>query len=274
MESQGWEKTKINAVNRYRGRGKYDFQTVNRIVDETPLVHVSFSAPAEEGEAVFPVILPMLGCTSSYPDPPLEDKSESRIVYLHGSISARMMRLAKSADGGGEVGSAGNVSSSNQGVPVCIAATQLDGIVLALNPFNHSCNYRSAVIFGHAHLVTDDVERSHAMQLITNNLVPSRWENSRVPLTSSELKSTGILRVEIESASAKVRTGTTGEDRKDLKDEEMRRGVWAGVVPAYLRLGSPVEAPTNLREGVPGYLKEWVEEENQKSERYACEVAK
>lgn len=216
----------------------------------------------------------MLGCTSSYPDPPLEDKSESRIVYLHGSISARMMRLAKAADAGEESESGSDLSPSDKGIPVCIAATQLDGIVLALTPFNHSCNYRSAVIFGHAHLVTDDAERSHAMQLITNNLVPSRWENSRVPLTSSELKSTGILRVEIDSASAKVRMGTTGEDRKDLKDEEMRRGIWAGVVPTYLQFGSPVEAPTNLREGVPGYLKEWVDEGNKKSERYACEVAK
>ncbi|KAL8938404.1 MAG: hypothetical protein Q9216_003921 [Gyalolechia sp. 2 TL-2023] len=274
MEIQAWEKKKVNTVNRYRGRGIYDFQTVNTIVDETPLVHVSFSPPAEEGETPFPVILPMLGCTSSYPNPPLEDKSESRIVYLHGSISARMMRLAKAADAGVDSESVGNLPSSDQGIPVCIAATQLDGIVLALNPFNHSCNYRSAVIFGHAYLVTDEAERSHAMQLITNNLVPSRWENSRVPLTSSELKSTGILRVEIQSASAKVRTGTTGEDRKDLKDEEMRKGVWAGVVPAYLKLGSPVEAPTNLREGVPGYLKEWVEDGNRKREVYACDAAK
>lgn len=183
-----------------------------------------------------------------------------------------MMRLAKPTDAG--EGSEGAGSPSDNGIPVCVAATQLDGFVLALTPFNHSCNYRSAVIFGHAHLVTDDAERSHAMQLITNNLVPSRWENSRVPPTSSELKSTGILRVEIESASAKVRAGTTGEDRKDLKDEEMRKGVWTGVVPTYLTMGKPVEAPTNMRKGTPEYLKEWVEEENRKGERYACDVAK
>ncbi|KAL9597719.1 MAG: hypothetical protein Q9219_004976 [cf. Caloplaca sp. 3 TL-2023] len=211
----------------------------------------------------------MLGCTSAYPNDPLTDKSESRVVYLHGSSTARMMRLAKASDEAG--GAEGNASN---GIPVCVAATQLDGVVLALTPFNHSCNYRSAVIFGHAHIVTDDKERMHAMHLITNNLVPSRWENSRVPPTSTELQSTGILRVDIESASAKVRTGMPGDDRKDLKDEGMRKEVWTGVVPAWVKWGEPVPAETNLREGVPGYLGEWVDGENEKGERYACDVAK
>lgn len=71
-----------------------------------------------------------------------------------------------------------------------------------------------------------------------------------------------------------MRAGTTGEDRKDLKDEEMRSGVWTGVVPAYLTLGKPVEAPSNLRREIPGYLEEWVVEENRKGERYACDAAK
>ena len=132
--------------------------------------------------------------------------------------------------------------------------------------------YRSATIFGHAHLVTDEAERLHAMHLITNNLIPSRWENSRIPPTNIELTSTGILRVEIESASAKVRTGTTGEDRKDLKNEEMRREVWAGVVPTYLRLGDPVAAKTNLKEGLPEYLGDWVEGWNDREEGYARRV--
>ncbi|KAL8751689.1 MAG: hypothetical protein Q9184_005988 [Pyrenodesmia sp. 2 TL-2023] len=275
MEISGWDKTRLNTVNRCRNRGKYDYQTVNTIVDETPVLHVSFSAPQEEGGSSFPVILPMVGCTSNYPDPALPDKSESRVVYLHGYVSSRILRLAQTSDQNGteDVDGVGASVNLNKGIPICVAATQLDGIVLALTPNHHSANYRSAVVFGHAHVVTDEAERLHALELITNSFVPSRWENTRYP-NSTELKSTGILRVEIESASAKIRTGTTGEDRKDLKDEEMKQRVWAGVVPAYLQYGKPEPAPTNMVEEVPRYIEKWVEDENKKNYEHACEAAK
>lgn len=214
----------------------------------------------------------MVGCTGNYPDPSVPNKSESRVVYLHGYVSSRILRLAKTADEDG-VDAANGSAKSNNGIPVCIAATQLDGIVLALTPNHHSCNYRSAVIFGHAHVVTDEPERLYALELITNNLVPTRWENTRYP-NSTELKSTGILRVEIESASAKIRAGTTGEDRNDLKDEEMKNKVWAGVVPAYLQWGKPEPAPTNVVKEVPAYIEQWVDEDNKKSAQHAYEVAK
>lgn len=259
-----------HSANTISPQGKYDYQTVNTIVDETPILHVSFTPSTTDGAPPFPVILPMVGCTSSYPDPPLPDKNESRIIYLHGSATSRILQLAKTADaedgtGGGVVNGA---DTSHKGIPVCVAATQLDGIVLALTPNHHSCNYRSAVLFGHAHVVTDEDERLHALELVTNNLVPSRWENTRYP-NATELKSTGILRVEIESASAKIRTGTTGEDRGDLKDEELRTRVWSGVVPASLQLGKPVAAPTDLSGKVPKYIGDWVDGQNKKSEQYA-----
>ena len=111
------------------------------------------------------------------------------------------------------------------------------------------------------------------MQLITDNLIPHRWRNTRYP-SPTELASTGILRVEIKSASAKVRRGTTGEDRKDLADVRMRDQVWAGVVPAFLKWGTPVESVTNLRKEVPGYIGEWVEGENERNERSAYEGAR
>ena len=282
MENQGWEKTKLNTVNRYRNRGmrlsdcwlgfqltetanggKYDYQTVNTIVDETPILHVSFDSTAEAGQPAFPVILPMLGCSSNYPGPDTEDRNQSRVIYLHGYVTSRILRLAQVAKDRGD---------QESGIPVCVCATQLDGIVLALTPNHHSCNYRSAVVFGHAHVVTDESERLYAMKAITNNLVPERWENTRYP-NATELKSTGILRVEIASASAKVRSGTTGEDRNDLKDEAMRQRVWAGVIPAYLQLGKPIPAPTNLTKGTPAYIKDWVEESNPKAEEYAYDVA-
>ena len=77
----------------------------------------------------------------------------------------------------------------------------------------------------------------------------------------------------IASASAKVRAYTAGDDAKDLADTEMRRQVWAGVVPMNLVYGEPIPTPGNLVEEVPQYIKEWREKENQENAKYSREVA-
>ncbi|KAH0197392.1 hypothetical protein KCU99_g8666, partial [Aureobasidium melanogenum] len=155
----------------------YDKDAVRNIVDAAPILHVSFNAPStEDTEPQFPTILPMLGAMSSET---LTD--DEQVVYLHGSSAARLFHL-----GAGQ---------REIGIPVCIAATLLDGYVLALTPFNHSCNYRSVVVFGYATKVTGTDEMMHAMKPITNHLITDRWTNSRTPPTKSELIATGILRV-------------------------------------------------------------------------------
>ncbi|KIW76896.1 hypothetical protein Z517_09340 [Fonsecaea pedrosoi CBS 271.37] len=97
----------------------------NSIVNSSVL-HVSFAPNAEDP---FPAILPMIGTMGSYEylsagfDEPLD-------CYLRGYVSSRIMRLA---------------TSSPQGLPASIAATKVDGLVLALTPNVHSYNYRSAI---------------------------------------------------------------------------------------------------------------------------------
>jgi len=255
--------------------GIYDYETVHKIIDKSPLLHISFCpSPSgvengSESESRYPVILPMLGCTGDFHH--RDDDRGSRIsllegprdIYLHGYVTSRLMRLTSTHD----------EEVSDQGMPVCVAATLLDGVVLALTPNHHSCNYRSVVAYGRAHVVTDETERTWAMELIMNNLVPGRWAATRYP-SEAEKKRTGIIRVEVDSASAKVRAGTTGEDRADLKDEEMRRQVWAGVVPAHLVWGEPVAAPTNLMEPTPRYIEEWRRRETSEAEKYAYAAAK
>ncbi|KAM3539814.1 hypothetical protein ARSEF1564_007255 [Beauveria bassiana] len=267
MDTNGYGKTSMNGVIRYRNRGKYDYETIHSIVDKTPILHVSYSPKSNNSSAddseidEFPVILPMMGFTGDFENRDC-DAASPRWLYLHGYVSARMMRTAGAHDG-----------DEGTGMPICVAATLFDGVVLALTPNHHSCNYRSAVVFGRAHVVTDDKERLWAMERITDNLVPGRWANTRCP-NATERKSTGILRVEIVSASAKIRTGSTGEDRKDLADHEMRRRVWAGAVPTYLVWGEPVPAETNMTDGLPGYLDEWRTRETAEAKEYACSVAK
>lgn len=220
----------------------------------------------------------MLGCTSSTTAPggeatkasdpgafPSDDAEPTyddgpRHIYLHGHVSTRLMKLP-SQDG-----------TPSQGIPICIAASFMDGIVLALTPFHNSCNYRSAVVHGYATIVEDETERLHAMQLITDNVLKYRWDNSRVPPTSAELKSTGILRVEIASASAKVRNGGPSDDRHDLKDEKVIGGVWTGVVPSYLHYLDPVASDYNQVKHVPSHVSEWVKEENKRNKDIAIKA--
>lgn len=72
------------------------------------------------------------------------------------------------------------------------------------------------------------------MEKITNSVVPTRWANTRIPPTKTEMTSTQIIKVKIVDASAKVRTGPPGDDKDDLKDEELRKKVWIGVVPTWI----------------------------------------
>lgn len=67
------------------------------------------------------------------------------------------------------------------------------------------------------------------------------------------------------SASAKVRVGGPGDDRHDLKDEEVVGRVWTGVVPTYTVYGEPVASDYNKVAKVPSYMRYWIETENARS---------
>jgi nitroimidazol reductase NimA-like FMN-containing flavoprotein (pyridoxamine 5'-phosphate oxidase superfamily) len=218
---------------------------IHGIVDATPILHVAFN-PAEPGDDPFPIVLPMLGCTGSFQDG--QSTADETSIYLHGYVSARIMKLS------GE--------DASRGLPITVSASILDGLVLSLTPFHNSCNYRSAVVFGYATVVTDQAEKLWALETITENAIPKRWENSRVPPSKTEITGTSILRVRIHTASAKVRTGEPVEDRKDLKDDSLRAKVWTGVVPSWLQWGEPVPTKENKVSKVPGYLNQWISEEN------------
>jgi nitroimidazol reductase NimA-like FMN-containing flavoprotein (pyridoxamine 5'-phosphate oxidase superfamily) len=221
------------------------------------------------GDDPFPATLPMLGCTGLFD--PSEDTTEANLVtpgsfptgdqkkeslpiphgprsiYLHGHAVSRLFQVSKAAR-----------------LPTTIAASSMQGIVLSLTPFHNSCNYTSAVVHGYSSIVTDEAERMYALTIITDNLVPERWDNSRVPPTKAELASTGVIRVDIESASAKIRVGWPGDDRADMKNEELVERVWTGVVPCWTQFGEPQQGPYNRVKRVPGYLESFVQEESQK----------
>jgi uncharacterized protein len=180
-------------------RGVYDRETVYQILDEGFLCHVGF---AVEGQ---PFVIP-----TSY-------GRKDATLYIHGSAASRMLRQMR------------------DGIAVCFTVTLLDGLVLARSVFNHSMNYRSVVILGKAQLVDDPAEKLEALRLLSEHILPGRWEDARQP-NERELKQTSVLRVPIEEFSAKVRSGPAIDDEEDYSFP-----TWAGVVPLEMKAGAPID---------------------------------
>lgn len=203
-------------VVREADRGVYDRKTVYRILDEGFLCHAGFIIDGQ------PFVIP-----TSY-------GRKDANLYIHGSAASRMLRQMKG------------------GVPVCITVTLLDGLVLARSLFNHSMNYRSVVILGKATLVDDPAEKLAALRVLSEHILPGRWEDSRQP-NERELKATSVLRVPIEEFSAKVRVGPPIDDEEDCAFP-----TWAGVVPLEVKAGAPIPDP-RLDPGreVPQYLQHY-----------------
>ncbi|MBE0625851.1 MAG: pyridoxamine 5'-phosphate oxidase family protein [Burkholderiales bacterium] len=95
-------------------------------------------------------------------------------------------------------------------------------------------NYRSVVVLGKPELVPQS-EKRHALRVIVNHVIPGRWDDVRAP-SSQELDATIVVKLAIEEASAKIRTGPPVD-----VDEDHGRDVWSGVIPSEhnCRVGQP-----------------------------------
>ena len=257
----------------------YDYATVHAIVNAAPVLHVAFPPSADPAADPFPAVLPMIGVMASRADPNVAPGAGPRDLYLHGSVSMRLQGLAASASSSSSSSSSTTANDSTapdaaaHGLPVAASATLVDGYVLALTPFAHSLNYRSAVVHGFLTPVADAAERAWALERLTDAVVPGRWAGSRVPPTPAEDRQTGVLKVRVASASAKVRVGPPGRgDRKDEREEGVRGRVWTGVVPCWTWCGEGVPDEGNAVE-VPAYLEEWRVRGNEGREAYAVGAA-
>ena len=113
------------------------------------------------------------------------------------------------------------------------------------------------------------------MQTITNHVHPNRWNESRTPPTKTELASTGIIKITIRSASAKIHTGPPEDkDADDLANTELRNRIWVGTIPLYEEMGEPVTASYSLVKSVPDCIEEVVKKRNLREKKWAVLVAK
>lgn len=191
------ERTRVKRLNK---RAKYDEETVHGILDATPICNVGYvfnGAP--------------------YVTPTLQWREGDR-VYWHGSSASRMLETCEDAQ-------------------VCLSVSIIDGFVMARSAFNHSCNYRSVMIFGTAVKVIDPAEKEMRLRTFTEQLWPGRWDNLR-PVTAKEIKATTVLSMPLDEASAKVRTGPPGDD-----EEDYALPIWAGVIPVHQQMLVPTDDP-------------------------------
>ena len=200
--------TERSRLRRLPNRGSHESKLIHSILDAGFLAHVGFQI---EGQ---PFVIPTLY------------GREGDTLYLHGSAASRMLNALEA------------------GVPVCVNVTLVDGLVLARSSFHHSMIYRSVVVFGTARRIEGAEEKTRALRVISEHLIPGRWKDVRAP-NPKELQATAVLALPIEEASSKVREGPPLDD-----EEDYALPVWAGVVPLRLEAKPPLP-DSRLVDGIP-----------------------
>ncbi len=191
-------KTPRTRVHRLPARASYDRDACNAILDEALVCHVGFEIDGQ------PFVIPTTFAR-------IED-----LLYVHGAAASRMLRTLA------------------EGVAVCVTVTLLDGLVLARSAFHHSMNYRSVVILGVATEVATGDEKRRALDAIVERVGAGRTREVRPP-NEKELTATKVLRLSIQEASVKSRTGGPIDDPEDATIP-----CWAGHIPLRIVAGEGV----------------------------------
>ena len=190
--------SRTNKARQLPKKAHYDRETVHRVLDAGFVAQVAFVQDNA------PVVVPMIY------------GRDGDTVYLHGARKARVIRLLTETE------------------QACLNVTLLDGIVLARSAFNSSMQYRSVTVFGTPRLVQGSAAKLRAMRIISEQLMPGRWDELR-EAHNREVRMTGVIALEIETASAKI-----SDNGVEDEDDDYEIPVWAGVLPITLSFGSLV----------------------------------
>ncbi len=191
--------SRTNKVRQLREKASYQRDTVHRVLDAGLFAQVAF---VEDGA---PVVVPMIY------------GRDGDTILLHGARKARVIRLLEETE------------------QACLNVTLLDGLVLARSAFNSSMEYRSVTLFGRPRLLEGSDAKLRAMRIISEHTMPGRWDELRKP-HDREVKMTGVIAFEIDTASAKI-----ADSGVEDEDEDYEIPIWAGVLPITTSIGSPVD---------------------------------
>ena len=197
-------------VRRVADRARYDRHTVHAIVDDAYVCHVAFA----DAQGVHCI--------------PTACWREDDHLYIHGSNGSRMLKRLLDGE-------------------VCVTITHVDGLVLARSAFNHSMNYRAAMVYGRFEPVAD---KHAALAALMDHIALGRQAEIRAG-NDKEFAATTVLRISLDEAACKVRCGPPVDDAEDLQHP-----TWAGVLPIVQVRGTPEADPLNT-EATPGYVAAW-----------------
>ena len=185
---------------RYRHLGRLDRESLYAVLGAGLAAHLGVITGG------WPMVVPtMYGFTAD-------------TLYLHGSVASQSLNTA--------------------GAPVCVTITLTDGLVLARSVFEHTINYRSAMIYGQPRLVTDPAERLAGLRTIAEHVAPGQWDYARQP-SRKELAAVRLLALPLDEASVKIRTGPPS----DADSPDAALGLWAGELPLATTWQQPIPDP-------------------------------
>jgi len=200
-------------VRRGAEKAQYDTDTLHGILDDAYLCHIAFSDA--KGSHCIPT-----ACWR-----------EDGHLYIHGSNGSRMLKRLMESE-------------------TCVTVTHLDGLVLARSAFSHTMNYRSAMIYGRFEVVSDEAERHRALETFMEKLAPGRQAQVR-PGSDKEYAATTIMRISLDEAACKVRSGGPSDE-----EEDMEWPVWAGVLP-WARTPMAPQRDSACTLDAPDYVLQW-----------------
>lgn len=102
----------------------------------------------------------------------------------------------------------GTLRGIEDGRSVAVSIAMLDGLVASKTAPNHSGNYRSVVVFGRCHRISDLARKRRVLEATTERYFPDRHAGQDYePATDDDLTKMELVAIEIEEAQAKARSG-------------------------------------------------------------------
>src|ERR1700735_4546387 len=188
--------TARTSLNRMREEGRTDRAALQAVLRAGFVAHLGI--PVASGVMVVPTVYGF----------------DQEQVYVHGSVASQSLAA---------------------GAEYCLTITVVDGLVLARSVFEHSVNYRCAMIYAVPRIVGAPAEKLTGLRLVSEHLAPGQWDYARPP-SGKELAATRLLALSLAEASVKISDG--GPSDGDSPDAAL--GLWAGQLPLDTRWQPPV----------------------------------
>jgi uncharacterized protein len=115
---------------------------------------------------------------------------EAGHIYIHGSAGSGTLRTLE------------------DGRPVAVSVAMVDDFVASKTATNHTANYRSVVVYGRCHRVSELAKKRRILDETTERYFAGRHPGADyAPAGDDELTRMELIAIEIEEAQAKTRSG-------------------------------------------------------------------